>query len=107
MREVRQRLKMWQPYVDRASTNQRAMEVANACRFPKCLLDLVKDQRLRVLGHVLRALPEDPMRKITFVPNGGGPVFKPENTMGRPLVTWTIACFSEAWLGVLGCEGPP
>lgn len=36
-----------------------------------------KESRLRLFGHVSRALPEEPMRRVTLVPNCGAPLCKP------------------------------
>lgn len=72
LRGLRQILKLRHPYVERATTNARVMEFANSGRCPRggrilTFSEYYKAHRLTLFAHVLGPLPEDPIRRVTFL----------------------------------------
>lgn len=109
-RGLRQILKIQHTFVNRANTNERIFEIANSYRFPhggrlRSFSEYYRERRLKLFGHVLRSLPEDPMRRVTFIPETGAPLFRAKNRVGRPRQNWTLECYTQAWQEVCGGAG--
>lgn len=102
-------LKLRHAHVDRAHKNARVRYMANSDRFlkggrSKMFPEYYKAQRLTLFGHILRILPDDPMRRVTFLWRA---VVSSTKSCGqaRPCMNWTIECYSQAWQAVLDCIG--
>lgn len=75
-----QTLKMRRQYVEHETTHALALKVADGYRCPTGGQTHIWDygfkrQGLRLLGQMMRAMPEDPMRQVAFVPNSGALLF--------------------------------
>lgn len=110
MRGLRHILIIKHTCVGRESTNARVLAAANGFRFPnggaiQRFSENYEKQRLSLMGHVLRALPEDPMRCVTFVPKCAASLFRRNNRVGRLRMNWTIDCYTQAWQTVVGGRG--
>lgn len=102
-RVVREIMKSRHSYEERANTNQKVLEVASAFRSSKKRADpdllipeCFKVQRLKLLRHVLRALPDDPMRRVTLVPKCGAPLPSASNRVGTLGMSRTIMSYMPA-----------
>lgn len=64
-------------------------------RFPEggeitASVERCKAQRLRLFGHVVLALLDDPVRRVTIVRNRGATVLRAKNRVGRPPMSWAM-----------------
>ena len=63
----------------------------------KPLTEIVKERRLKLLGHVIRAKEEDPMKEVTFNPNTMEIKAVGFKRVGRPKTHWIHTVMKEAW----------
>ena len=69
----------------------------NANRHIKNKSDLYKRQQKKLLGHVLRAQDEDPMKQIAFKAGTAGEVEADKRRVGNPRVTWQWSAKKIVW----------
>ena len=50
-----------------------------------------------LLGHLLRAAPEDPTRLATFHPGAPIPRYPPKRRVGRPRLHWAVEEMKSVW----------
>ena len=56
-----------------------------------------KQRQTKLLGHVIRADNNDPMRKVTFRPNSIRAWRTPLRRVGRPREQWITGAKKQAW----------
>ena len=93
-------------YIDRRNTNAAVLQKANDAvnhsnyrthKVIEKISEVLKQNRLKLLGHVIRASPKDPMREVTFETasiNIKRPAYR---RVGRPRIKWIDAALEEAW----------
>ena len=59
--------------------------------------DTYQQRRIKLLGHVIRASDDDPMRKVTFRPGTIKPWGTPVRRVGRPRMQWLRGAKTQAW----------
>ena len=78
LRGLRKILTLQSTYMNRAQTNAYAMKKANQeinrnrtnnFRGIKLVSELVQQERCRLVGHILKAPPEDPLGQVSYLPN--------------------------------------
>lgn len=52
---------------------------------------------MAMLGHLLRALPEDPVRRCALEDGSIAPLLPEKKRVGRPRSHWTLLAMSMAW----------
>ena len=56
-----------------------------------------KLRRQKLLGHVLRASNEDPLRQVTFVEDSAKPLSYTKKRAGKPREQWTEQAMKRVW----------
>ena len=56
-----------------------------------------KFRRQKLLGHVLRASNEDPLRQVTFVEDSAKPLAYTKRRSGKPREQWTEVAMKRVW----------
>ena len=76
-------------HVDREVPNRRVMELAEEARGKAVPLFsfIYKYARIKLLGHIIRAGPEDPLRMVTFDEGIAPPPYR-KYRVGRPRYNW-------------------
>ena len=88
----------WQPtFIDRSKTNASAIEEINRIIISanpntqncfKPISEKIQLRQAKLLGHILRASNDDPMRQITFKPSTGDWNHPNKKRVGRPRANW-------------------
>lgn len=104
---LRQILKYKSTLIDRTKTNAFLLQEANRrlnlgiTRGPRKVLSKFSVQwhtrRRTLLLHVMRSLPDQPMRRYTFHDGSVLPLLPPRNRVGRPRVDWVLAGMEDLW----------
>lgn len=91
-------------FIDRTETNQKMydeIQQVHGCKFEH-LGDTWKRNKLKLLGHILRASPADPLSQITF----GNDYLLPRPVLkrraGRPRADWVLCTFQDAFKAIHG-----
>ncbi len=66
------------------------------------LSTILKNRRIKLVGHTIRADDNDPMRHITI--NNGTPLAAPKRRVGRPRIPWAKTAMCEAYNLATGWE---
>ena len=61
------------------------------------LLDLILHFFPSLLGHIIRADPQDPMRQVLFLPNSLIPRIEHARWVGKPRAHWLIETYADAY----------
>ena len=56
-----------------------------------------KNSTLRLLGHIIRSDPQDPMRQVLFLPNSLIPRTEHARRVGKPRAHWLIETYADAY----------
>ena len=90
MKGLRRILKVPPTHIDREWTNKKVYELASveSGRPIQRFSDTWKKQLLKLLGHLLRTKPEDPMHQVCFEGNTKQPRDIPKRRVGRPREHW-------------------
>ena len=85
--------------VDRTMTNALVREFikshygATVIEFSKLWLK----RKIQLLGHIIRAGPQDPMRQVLFLPNSLIPRTEHARRVGKPRAHWLIETYADAY----------
>ena len=96
LKGLRRILKMKTAFVDRANTNQKVFEKANAIRNPKSLpnkniqtfTEYIEKQQQKLLTHTIRADEQDPLRQCMLEKGTFTTYDIPVRRVGRPRENW-------------------
>ena len=88
LKGLRQILKLETTFINRANSNQKVFEIATRTAYPnpddnrhiKRFSDFHKERKANLLGHILRASEDDPLREVNFQP---GTAYR-----GKPRQNW-------------------
>ena len=54
-------------------------------------------RKIQLLGHIIRAGPQDPMRQVLFLPNSLIPRTEHARRVGKPRAHWLIETYADAY----------
>ena len=102
MKGLRRILKIPSTYIDRTQTNDVVLQKANETgTHTQRLSESWKEQKLKLLGHILRADHSDPLRQVLFESGTNIPRYHIIRRSGRPKLDWLLETMKDALL-VLG-----
>ena len=106
MKGLRRILKIPPTFVDRTATNQHVLDVLQTTHniHIELFSHTWKNRKLKLLGHILRSNPQDPMRQVLFEPHTFVPRIEYRRP-GKPRLSWLQETFKEAF-GLLGRVEP-
>ena len=113
LRGIRQILKIPTTFINRYYTNEQVFIQANVeaeTRFngPKTIrpvTEYIAEKACKLLGHALRAAPDDPIRETTFTDWRHTPKITKVRRVGRPRKLWLESTMQRAWDMVRGQQG--
>ena len=89
MKGLRRILKIPSTFIDRAQTNQVVPQKTNTHGvYVQKLSDFWRQRKISLLGHILRADANDPLRQVIFENQTCIPRKPPYRRQGRPRVDW-------------------
>ena len=97
LRGLRKILNLQSTYMNRAHTNAYVMQKANQeinrnrknnLREIKLFSELVQQKRCRLVGHIFRTPPEDPLRQVSYLPNSAAVYPIHRRRVGGPRQQW-------------------
>ena len=99
LKGLRKILGMQTTFVNRANTNRKVVENANAIRNPNCVpgkdiklfSSYVADRQEALIKHTIRETNSDPLRQCTFEPDSALPVTMQNRRVGRPREKWAYS----------------
>ena len=103
LKGLRRILKIKTTYVERANTNKKVFEQANAIVNPnnttgkhiKPFSEYIQTQQHKFLAHIVRAQPNDPLRECTLQKNTPYPYEISNRRVGRPRNSWTSRTYER------------
>ena len=95
-------------YYDRRNTNEYVLKSAEEAinirtgkhkkyTTIKTVTDIINDKKAKLLGHIIRADNEDPMRQVTFVRDSININYTNKRRVGRPRGKWVESTLKQAW----------
>ena len=99
MKMLKNNLRVPSTYIDRAWTNQRIIENLSQ-QFGYRHVSLSNRWKLNkicLLGHILRALPLDPMREVLFDSGTFTPRIEYTRRVGKPRANWLLETCQDAY----------
>ena len=110
LRGLRKILGLTTTYVNRQNTNEFVVRKANEVlgHQPgtplkiKLFSDLLIDRRIRLAGHILRSIDNDPLRRVSYEPNSAVKSDVGKRRVGGPRQQWTQYSNKYAWENALG-----
>ena len=106
MKCIQRILKIPPTFIDRSQTNQSVRD--QALRYGVNIekkSETWRQQKLKLLGHILRANREDPLRQVLFEFGSNIPIIFHVKRCGRPKLDWFSESIKEA-MHTLGWEAP-
>ena len=99
MKGIRRIMKVPPTYEDRTQTNEVVMQEAKKIAEKDIFKfsDMWLRQKLKLLGHLLRASPDDPLHQVIFHENTKKPRLYPIARVGRPREKWLFATLEDAF----------
>ena len=89
MKALRRILKIPSTFIDRAQTDQVVLQTANTHGvYVQKLSDFWRQRKISLLGHIVRADANDPLRQVIFENQTCIPRKPPYRRQGRPRVDW-------------------
>lgn len=85
--------------IDRSMTNERVKDLIKHIHGIPIVefSQLWLDRKLQLLGHIIRANPQDPMRQVLFQPNCLTPRSEHTRRVGKPRAHWLIETYADAY----------
>ena len=91
-------------YYDRSNTNARLLEEASKLAYGagstkkiSLFSDFYANRRAKLLGHVIRATTNDPLRQVTLEPYSATRPSYGKKRVGKPRHNWTKETKSYVW----------
>ena len=106
LRGLRQILNLQSTYMNRAHNNAYVMQKANQeinrnrtnnLREIKLFSELVQQKRCKLVGHILRTPPEDPLRQVSYLPNSAAVYPIHRRRVGGPRQQWLFYSNKYVW----------
>ena len=96
LRGIRQILNKTHTYWNRDHTNKHLLDEATKAAYPnkpwkriKLLSQFYQERKIKLMGHIIRANDNDPLRAVTFLPNSLTPIpWDAKKRPGRPKIDW-------------------
>ena len=93
------------PFVDRANSNKRVFDVANAIKNPKQLPNknilpfgtYINNKQAAALKHTIRSNNTDPLRQAALIPDTPFIAGIDNRRVGRPRGKWAIKTYEHIW----------
>ncbi len=93
------------PFVDRANSNKRVFDVANAIKNPKQLPNknilpfgtYINNKQAAALKHTIRSNNTDPLRQAALIPDTPFIAGIDNRRVGRPRGKWVIKTYEHIW----------
>ena len=98
-KSLRRILKIPPTHIDRTQTNARMYETIRndyGCKFEH-FSDTWRKAKCRLLGHILRARPSDPLAQATLKTDGITPRTPSRKRPGRPRADWLTETYKDAF----------
>ena len=99
MKMLRRILRVPSTYIDREWTNQRVIDTLTQ-RFGYKHVGLStrwKQNKIRLLGHIFRSSPQDPMREVLFETGTFFPRIEHTGRVGKPRAHWLLETCQDAY----------
>jgi len=96
---LRRILRVPSTYIDREWTNQRVIDTLTQ-RFGYKHVGLStrwKQNKIRLLGHIFRSSPQDPMREVLFETGTFFPRIEHTRRVGKPRAHWLLETCQDAY----------
>ena len=101
LRGLRKILGMDTTYANRANTNARVNERANAeiggLNKVKLFSELLMDKRAKLAGHIMRAPQQDPLRQVSYQPDSAQLFHIGKRRVGGPRQNWLFYTNKFIW----------
>ena len=105
LRGIRQILHKTHTYWNREHTNKHLIEEASKAAYPnrpwkkiKLSSQFYQERKIKLMGHIIRADNDDPLRAVTFHPNSLDPIsLSVKKRAGRPKLDWIEETKKEIW----------
>jgi hypothetical protein len=103
MRGLRQLMKKKHTYYDRTHTNDHVLKEASKTAYPKGdkqirrFSEFHEKRKIKLLGHIIRAPNNDPLRQVTFKDNTAERPERGTLRVGRPKQNWIKATKEAVW----------
>ena len=106
LKGLRQILKLQTTYVDRANSNARVFEIANARlrtetgnaeKELRQISEMYKDTKIKALLKLLKAPNDDPRKHITLDAQTLAPLDLGKRRVGRPRAPWYLTTLQDYW----------
>ena len=98
LKGLRRILKIPPTFIGRSNTNRNVLNTLK--NDYDCAIDLFSEswmkRKLKLLGHILRSNPDDPLRQVLFEYNSFTPRIEYRRP-GRPRLSWLMQSFSDAF----------
>ena len=97
---------MHSTHINRANTNKKVYEEATKVAYPKTddhrmvkpFSTYYADKKACLLGHILRAADDDPLRQVTFQPGTAYRVEYGKKRIGKPRQNWIHQAKKHAYV---------
>ena len=96
-------------YIDRSNTNEDVWRLAeerlsterpNAHQPIMRISDIIRGRQQTLLGHVIRCVPTDPLKKVSFKNEELEPIEDITRRVGRPRRKWIHESMTNAWFRI-------